>query len=471
MVRLTVLGGAGEIGGNKILLEDGDRRLLLDFGISFARRSRFFEEYLAPRAAAGLADLIVTGVLPAATGLYRQDLLAIGGPGVPAPHAEPAVGALLLSHAHLDHAGHLGFLDARIPTYCSAPSHGVLSVLQGVRGRAFESEFLDYLERPAFRDLRAAVGRRFELVDGEFAAGGFACRALPVDHSIPGSLAFLVRTSRGNVLYTGDVRFHGPDAADSEAMLQAAGREGVWLLLTEGTRLDVLDRRTEDDVYRECLAAVAETAGSMIADFAPRDVSRMRTFLRVARETDRVLVITAQDAYLLETLHDVDPRVPDLRREPILVLKERKQTGTYSERDYPRWERRVLARPSARTAGELRPMRDRCLLALGFWDVQNLADIGAGRDALYIRSASEAYTEEQAADERRMHNWLALLGVRRHLYSHASGHAPQPDLVRMVRALGPEVLVPVHTEVPRLWRDLLPEVAVIEPTPGVPLEW
>lgn len=471
MVRLTVLGGAGEVGGNKIVLEDGDRRLLLDFGISFTRRGQFFEEYLAPRPAAGLADLLVTGVLPAERGLYRLDLLAIGGPGVPAPHTEPAVGALLLSHSHLDHAGHLGLLDARIPTYCSAASHGVLSVLQGLRGRAFEWEFLDFLQRPAFRDLRVTVSRRFELVEGEFTAGGFSCRALPVDHSIPGSLAFLVRTSRGNVLYTGDLRFHGPDAADSEAMLDAARREGVWLLVTEGTRLDVLDQRTEDDVYRECIAAVAETAGPVLADIAPRDVARMRTFLRIARESGRALVITTRDAYLLETLRDLDPRVPDLRREPILVLKERRQTGTYSDRDYQRWERRVLARPSARTADELRPMRDRCLLALGVWDVQNLVDIGAGEDALYIRSASEAYTEEQAADERRMRNWLDLLGVRRHLHSHASGHASQPDLVRLVRALGPEVLVPVHTEVPGLWRDLIPEVAVVEPAPGVPLEW
>jgi ribonuclease J len=471
VVRLTVLGGAGEIGGNKIVLEDGGRRVLLDFGISFARRGEYFEEYLAPRTAAGLADLIFTGVLPAVEGLYRRDLLAIGGPGVPASHDQPAAGALLLSHAHLDHAGHLGFLDERIPAYCSALSHGTLAALQAIRGRAFESEFVDYLERPAFRDTRVTIGRRFQPIDGEFTAGGLACRALPVDHSILGSLAFLVRTSRGNVLYTGDLRFHGPEAAASEAMLEAARREGVWLLLAEGTRLDVLDRPTEDDVYGECLAAVAATPGLVIADFAPRDLYRMRTFLRIAQETNRALIVTSQDAYLLETLREQHPRLPDLRREPILILKERKRTGTYSERDYQRWERRVLSLPSVRTMEDLRPLRDRCIVALSFWDIQNLVDLGAGEGALYIRSASEAYTEEQAIDERRMANWLDRLGVRRRLHSHASGHAPQPDLVRMVRTLRPEVLVPIHTVSPGLWRVLVPEVAVVEPVPGVPLEW
>ncbi len=35
MVKLTFYGGINEIGGNKILLQDGDRSLFLDFGYSF----------------------------------------------------------------------------------------------------------------------------------------------------------------------------------------------------------------------------------------------------------------------------------------------------------------------------------------------------------------------------------------------------------------------------------------------------
>ena len=35
MTSLTFYGGVGEIGGNKILLEDGTKSLLLDFGLSY----------------------------------------------------------------------------------------------------------------------------------------------------------------------------------------------------------------------------------------------------------------------------------------------------------------------------------------------------------------------------------------------------------------------------------------------------
>lgn len=467
MIRITALGGAGEIGGNKILLEDGATRLLLDFGISYTRRGQFFEEYLKPRAAAGLADLIVTGVLPPAHGLYRLDLLRMGGPEVPAPHQAPAVDGLLLSHAHLDHAGHMGFLDERIPTFCSPVCLGILEAMAGSRGRDFESEFVDFRPRPGFPDTRGEViPRRFELVEDRFRVGDLSCRSLPVDHSMLGCVAFLIRTSRGNVLYTGDLRFHGPEAALSEAMLDAARAEGVWLLITEGTRLDVAERRTEADVFEEGLAAVRGAAGPVIADFAPRDLYRLDTFLRIARETGREMVILPQDAFLLEKLLGMHPLVPDPKRPPIVIFKERKMSGTYSEKDYQKWERSVLAFPTARTANQLRPARDRLILALSFWDILNLVDLEIGADALYIRSSSEAHSEEQALDDRRLDNWLTLLGVTRRIQSHASGHAPQPDLVRMVQTLRPEVLVPVHTTRPDLWDALIPEVRVVVPVPG-----
>jgi ribonuclease J len=475
MLRLTIYGGAGEIGGNKILVEDGDARVLLDFGISYARRKQFFEEYLKPRAAAGLTDLLVTGVLPRVTGFYRRDLLRFGDHDLPV-HDHPAVGAVLLSHAHLDHAGHLGFLDERIPVYCTPLCHQTLEAMQRSRSRDFETEITNFRPRPAFPDDQAATPRPFRAATGDLttanaASGGLSCRVLPVDHSMLGCAAFLLRTSHGNVLYTGDLRFHGPEAHLSEAMVAAAAAEGIWMLITEGTRLDVTERRTEQHVFDESLTAVRATPGPVVADFAPRELYRLTTFLRIARETSRRLVILPQDAFLLSRLHGLHPLVPDPRTEPILILKERKKTGTYAEQDYPTWERRVLMWPTARTAEALRSIAPRLIFALSFWDIQNLVDLGIGADALHIYSASEAHDEDQARDLQRLDNWLTLLGVRRRLNSHASGHAPQADLVRMVRALRPEVLVPVHTEAAGLWRELVPEVQVVEPVPGVALEW
>jgi ribonuclease J len=64
LASLTFYGGIGEIGGNKILLEDKGTRVFLDFGMSFGRKGDFYEEYLQPRTNNGLRDLIELGVTP-----------------------------------------------------------------------------------------------------------------------------------------------------------------------------------------------------------------------------------------------------------------------------------------------------------------------------------------------------------------------------------------------------------------------
>ena len=57
-MKLTFYGGVKEIGGNKILLEDRDTKIFFDFGMSFGKRGKFFEEFLTPRTANGIGDFI-----------------------------------------------------------------------------------------------------------------------------------------------------------------------------------------------------------------------------------------------------------------------------------------------------------------------------------------------------------------------------------------------------------------------------
>lgn len=77
--KLTFYGGVNEVGGNKILLDDNDTRILLDFGKGFSRRAKYFEEYLSPRIANGIVDFIGMGLIPDVEGIYRDDLLEMAG--------------------------------------------------------------------------------------------------------------------------------------------------------------------------------------------------------------------------------------------------------------------------------------------------------------------------------------------------------------------------------------------------------
>jgi len=63
-MEFTAYGGADTVGGNKILLEDKGVNILLDFGINFSHRNRYFEGYLVPRFRRGLLEMFHMGLLP-----------------------------------------------------------------------------------------------------------------------------------------------------------------------------------------------------------------------------------------------------------------------------------------------------------------------------------------------------------------------------------------------------------------------
>ena len=126
MVDLTFYGGVKEIGGNKILLEDKDTKIFLDFGMSFGRQSLFFEEFLKPRTANGIGDFLVMGLIPDIEGVYREDLLEHFG----RKPKNPIVDGVVLSHAHADHANYVSFLHKDIPIYCGETCHRILQAVE-----------------------------------------------------------------------------------------------------------------------------------------------------------------------------------------------------------------------------------------------------------------------------------------------------------------------------------------------------
>ncbi len=110
MTSLTFYGGVNEIGGNKILLEDKDTKVFLDFGKGFGRRAKYFEEYINPRTANGIVDFLTMGLVPDIPGVYRDDLMKLAGKKI----VPPEIDAVLLTHAHADHADYISFLVCKI---------------------------------------------------------------------------------------------------------------------------------------------------------------------------------------------------------------------------------------------------------------------------------------------------------------------------------------------------------------------
>ncbi len=499
MPELHFYGGANEIGGNKILLEDGATRLFFDFGISFKVRSLYFEEFLNPRSGYGLNDYFHTGMLPLLQGIYRTALEpddAFWSRWQTDSRYRPLdhVDGVLLSHAHVDHTGSVSFLRPDIPLYTTALTALISKAIQDSAPSDIERELVYAVPRESKdgvlrtvskaplqqRPLRVLNGplsleaerfwhespqatRSMEVTPveaaGETVGAGNKLRWYPVDHSIYGAAAFAVETSSGWVAYTGDLRLHGLRGEQTRQAVAALAALKPAVLLCEGTRGANGGDATEQDVQATAAEIVKGAAGKLVfADFGPRNVERLLIFREIARDTGRRLAVLNKDAYLLEAMHVAAPaEVPDFGTETGFALYQKGRARLSG------WEKNLVERHSALLvdADAVRRNPGGYILCFSFWDINELASL-APVPAVYVYSSSEAFNEEMEMDRKRLRNWLEHFCVEMHGLDegqdgplHASGHASGEELIDIIRQVRPRTLIPIHTEKARYFEDAL----------------
>lgn len=421
---LTFYGGVEEIGGNKILLKDKDTKILFDFGMSFSLKAQFYSSpFLSPKSEKSLLEF---GILPKIKGAYKFE-----------EETAADIDAVFLSHAHMDHAAYISFLKRQIPVYCGETAKLMLETFSKIRAKALEFDF----EGIRFQGFR--TGDKIAINDVEV-------EPIHVDHSIPGAYGFLIHTSAGTVVYTGDFRMHGSKPEMTQEFVKRAEETEPTAVICEGTNLMGASVSSEKEIMKKANCIVDAADGLVLVEFARTDIDRFNTFYKVARKSGRNLAISMRQAYLLNELRkDKGLKVPKLKDESLLIFQKKKK------RAY-KWEHEIREAFGDKVidAGMLSKKQRNTILVTSFYDLEELIEIKPVPGSCYILSASEPFNEEMEMDHQRLKNWLKHYGLPQY-HVHVSGHIMPLQLKRVLREIGARNVFPVHVEYPALFAQFM----------------
>jgi ribonuclease J len=387
-VKITFLGGLGEIGRNCACVEVDGSILLLDCGLMFP----------------DLEMLGIDLVLPDFSYLHEN--------------ADRIVGCIV-THGHDDHVGGLSYLlrELSFPIYGSALTLGLASNRIGEAGLLGRTELIP---------VKDGERRRIGPIDVEF---------IPVTHSVPHGFATAFHTSQGVILHSGDWKL---DLTPVDGRLTDLGRigalangEGIRLLLSDSTNAEEHGYSKSEtavgqvlyDLFHEyegrriittCFAShihrvqqIADAAISFDRTIATMGLS-MRKNVRMAREMGLLRIPDAR----LRDIEDVD----DLDPSRVCVIS----TGSQGE-----------------------PMSALALLASS---ENRWLRLGSG-DVVIMSSHPIPGNESNVS---KVIDGLVRLGAEV-VHSgisdvHATGHAKQEELKTLLSIAQPEFFTPVHGE-------------------------
>jgi len=445
MTSLTFYGGAGEIGGNKILLEDKGAKVYLDFGQEFDFGEDYFYDWLEPRNVNGLEVYFEFGLLPEVPGLYSKALLE----RTDLKYKKSDVDGVIISHNHSDHLGHLQFLDEDIPVYMGHGTHRITEIYHFLYPRM--ANIGPHNELNHFKS-----GEKFKIKHLEITP-------IHVEHSTPGAYGFIIKTSKGNMVYTGDFRIHGPRADMTEEFIKKAKAAKPYALICEGTRMEseAEHNYTEKEVETKVSDIMSKSKGLVFGYFAMTNIDRFMSFYNSAVKNKRIMVIGVKLAYVIHNLRDKIAVLPDvLNDKNIRVYYRLSKSCKFCDTDYYKWEREFIKKMI--TSEELKKSPKKYVMHLNFNGLIELVYIQP-KKADFIYSSSEHFLEGEGNEQEKevWENWMTHFGIEFHK-AHCSGHASKADLERVVKEINPEILIPVHTSRPEEFRKFHSNVKLPE---------
>lgn len=409
-VKIEVWGGFNTIGGNCIVIRDHNEGIMLDQGVCFSRFKKFYGRFIQPEIV--------------------EDLREVGA--IPPRKVYEGVSEIYISHLHVDHLGSLS-IPFEYDVKVFVPSKTILEKLANFWYWGWKELLLpsDY----DFTDLKDVTKSK-------------RIKVIQVSHSAFPSYSFLVETSEGTILYTGDFRINSP--LDISTLKSYSSIEGeVDLLIIEGTNF--LRRQTpltpEDikQIFKRILSKY------------DRNYLFLSTHMLDAESFILVSKILQERGYDLVLTHTKYGELLDEQLK-ILGLKEHirfyllpLRGGAPGPLNYIRVIRRedVLNMKKAAFLTSLTTVNEVKMLIRSCHINPTCL--------LQITLTGEPLDEEGWIMEARLRNWLRRLGINS-IQLHLSGHYYPYEFKEIIQTIKPKKIIPIHTRAPKTMISLFERI-------------
>lgn len=406
-MQLTIHRGTRTIGGSCIEVASAGHRIILDLGLPLMGRDgiELDEEHLKARS-------VESGVLPNVSGLYS--------------HQPRSIDAVFLSHAHIDHHGLLDSVHPEIPIYLSKGAQVLIEI-----GNIF------YPEKTVLQNTK-----HFEFWK-PFEIGPFLITPYLMDHSAFDAGAFLIECEGKKLFYTGDFRGHGGKAKVFENLVKYPIRDLDFLIM-EGTTLGGdHGKRIDEGTVREALEQVFKTQTDIsFVHTSGSNVDRLVSLYKACLKSKRTLVIDLYTAYVLDQLKTLRPSLPPHVHDNIRIF----YIKGHGQRLVENGLEHILSKfyPRKINREEIVGRREDMVVKLPVSGMQRIArslfEKGPLHDAQFIYSMWPGYLEKKPD----VYNFCSKYDMEMK-FIHTSGHAYLKDLQRLVHALNPTKVIPIHT--------------------------
>ena len=273
-LKISFLGGVGEIGKNMTVLEYGKDMIIIDSGLAFA------DEELPG------VDLVV------------QDISYL-------IENKSKIRGLFITHGHEDHIGAVPYLldNIKTPIYGSRVSLGLI-------------------ENKLKEAKKSNVMLKSVKAGSVIVAGNFKVEFVQVTHSIPGAMALAITTPAGVVVHTGDFKIDftpvGNDVCDLKRLAEI-GKKGVTLLLAESTNVEregfSMSESVVGKTFDELFAKIKDKR-IIIATFAS-NISRLQQIIDLAVKYKRKIAFTGRS---MVNVSDMAIKIGELRCNKDLII-------------------------------------------------------------------------------------------------------------------------------------------------------